>query len=80
MRIIADLATNRMIEVTSTPATGVGTDINGKYIFPVPAGAALVVSSDPAYAGGSVTVGAAPAAAGPGGRATPRAARAARSR
>jgi len=64
MRIVADLATNRIIEVTSTPATGVGTAINGKYIFPVPAGAALTISSDPAYATGSVTVNAAPATAG----------------
>ena len=39
MRVIADLATNDILQITPTPEVGVLEPINGKYIFPVPEGA-----------------------------------------
>lgn len=45
MRIIADLATSRIIQASPTPQIGEKLTVNGRWILPVPDGSAVVVDS-----------------------------------
>ncbi len=44
MRIIADIATDRLIQVTETPEDNALTSINGRYIVPIPEGVSVDVN------------------------------------
>jgi hypothetical protein len=45
MRAVIDLASNRILGTEATPDVGQSSVVNGKYVFPIPEGAAVVVDS-----------------------------------
>ena len=45
MRAVIDLASNRILGTEGTPDVGGSSVVNGKYVFPIPEGAAVVVDS-----------------------------------
>lgn len=45
MRAIIDLASSRILGTEATPDVGQSSVVNGKYVFPIPEGAAVVVDS-----------------------------------
>ncbi len=43
MRVFVDMATDRILQGDSTPEAGSSTIVNGKWVFPIPEGAAVTV-------------------------------------
>jgi hypothetical protein len=44
MRVVADLASNRLVRTQPDPTVGSGTTVNGQFVVPVPEGAAVTVA------------------------------------
>lgn len=44
MRVVAELASNRLVRTQPDPAVGSGTTVNGQFVVPVPEGAAVTLT------------------------------------